>query len=220
MRAEITKVGMLEITPGSMTEETMLEIWFVRDKTNGNKKVKEALVILPFEEIGPACIRSIAETADDVSSLSSEMKKALRKNIKAELDAMVADKGNPLTEYNGRAATTKLQDILEKAKLAVNVDPSEKKPTGETPPEKTSLDTEAAKAQKIADKGAAEPVGTEPTPITLDLMKEAIKKFYAVKGATESKELLLKYKAAKISDVKEKDYVALFNELRMNEDGK
>ena len=209
MRADILNdgEGTLRLTPHSATEETMLKIWFA-DESKNTKQIKDIVMVDSYEDMGPACIKSIEETAGKVENMSAMSKKELRKVLKVELDELEV-------EYNGRASTSVLQTILEKVKLQRASGKVEKEvtdvesPAPEPPTEKPQTATEVAEAQKAISKRLAkkESKTTVATvDITLDTVREALKKFAATKGTTAAKKLLANYEATKISELKEVIY--------------
>lgn len=189
MKADIEANGTLRIIPVTKTEETMLNIWF---KDKGKTKINELVAVEAYEDFGPNCITKVVETAGSVDNLTADMKKAARKNIKAELDEMGVD-------YNQRAATTTLQKLLDRLK-AESAEPStEKQPGEETPP---AEDPPAPEAPEEPEAPESVEGGT------IDDVREALKKLAATKGTEKAKELLLGFKATKVSELKEEDYDA------------
>ncbi len=201
MRADILDDGMLRLTPITATEETMLNIWFVG--THATKQVKEVVMVDSFESVGPACIKSIEETAGKVENLTAGAKKELRKVVKEELDQLKV-------QYNGRASTGVLQAILEKIKLQRASNKVEKEPTKTEPPEPPAQEPEKKKRGRPPKEKAPKPdlegeLVTGPEP-TIDTVRETLKKFAATKGRTEAIKLLADHDATMISELKEEKY--------------
>jgi len=200
MKADINSQGMLEISPMSITEESMTKIW-LEDKTKNEMKIKDIVVMNLFEDIGPALVKSVIQTKEDVTNLSGDLKKAARQNVKDELDKLGI-------EYNGRHSTTTLMATLEKAKAAENMQP-DKTPGEETPPDKEAVVKEVA-AKEVAEKNYTS--GMNP-PIFGDV-REALKRYAATEGTAKAKELLTKYGAVKVSGVKEESYASFIEDTQ------
>lgn len=203
MRADILKDGTLRLTPITATEESMAVIWFA-DKSKNTKQIKDIVVLDSYEDMGPACIKSIEETAGQVENLTAGAKKELRKKLKEELDLLNV-------EYNGRASTEVLQTILEKVKEQRSKEPeTPKKPSATVPPESSA---KAGKKSKTAsDK--KEPV--KDSAPTKDTIREALKKYAATNGRTAAIKLLADYDALEVSDLKEESYAAFINAAQVD----
>ena len=196
MRADILNDGMLRITPNSATEESMLNIWFA-DEAKNTQQIKDVVMVDSYEGIS-SCLTATQVTADKVEDMTAEMKKGLRKKVKEELTALEV-------EYNGRASTSTLQTILEKVKAMRNLGP-QREPTKVEPP--VGEEPIPEPSTPPVEEPAPEDVAVAPTPITLDTVREALKKFAATKGRTKAKKLLVDFDATKVSEIKEENYPA------------
>lgn len=204
MRADILRDGILRLTPESVTEESMLDIWY-EDPKYSKKQVSDVLMIDTYESIGPSCIKNIATVAGDVKEITGEAKKALRKQIKEELDLLNV-------EYEKRASTSVLSAILEKVK----------EHRGKTEKEPTKVEPPAPEPEKVK-KGRGRPKKDKPkketapktevatVDITIDSVRKALKKYAATEGRTAAIKLLADHDAVDISSLKEESYVAFIN---------
>lgn len=203
MRADIDSSGMLHVTPTSMTEETMLNVWF-SDKREAS--LLATILVQGFEDIGPTCIKAIAETAEDVGKLSGDLRKAERVELKKELDKLV--KG----EYNIRASNEVLKKTLVAARQAAIAtkaagDPSEKQPGKVTKPKPEP------KEKPVSSVGP--PLeALEDHKAQYKVVYEALKECGAVAGSTIAVALLAKYEATMMSQVAEASYPVLLEELK------
>jgi hypothetical protein len=199
MYAEINETGVLELKAYTSTEMWALNAW--REKgaqitLHREYGLTATPLVIPMPEAPKADpIVQVANTpqVDPVTPVQEAVAPddtlAQRDSIKKELTVL----GVP---FNNKARTEVLAKLLEdtktsSAKTAATAPSVESAPALPTQPEASSIIAPLVKA-----------AGS----MAIEVVREAVKKYAAIKGAPKAMELLAKYKANKVSELPEASY--------------
>lgn len=194
MRADIEiteSESVLRLTPVTRTEESLLRIWLA-DNSQNVRQIKDIVLAEAYDDdelISAAVIKKAPEGIEQTTTKEQDKKE--RADIHAQLAVLDVT-------YNKKARLPALRKVLAEAKIAAG---------GGKPPGKVEPPTAPA-APPAPPAPPEPPTEAVTTPATVDAVREALKKFAAVKGREKAKKLLADHDAVNVSTLKVESYAA------------